>query len=98
MQILWTHNGLQDIKKVKNYIQNEASSQVAVKFVEELIKKTEILKEFPQSGRIVPEFGLPFIRELIEKRYRIVYRVSQGKVEILTIFQGKKLLPKILQE
>jgi len=42
-----------------------------------LIEKTKVLGSFPFSGRVVPEFDNPLIRELILKPYRIVYRVDE---------------------
>lgn len=36
-----------------------------------------MLGQFPFSGRVVPEFGDPTIRELILDPYRIVYRVDE---------------------
>jgi toxin ParE1/3/4 len=41
-----------------------------------LIERTKILGQFPLSGRIVPEFANPHIRELILRPYRIVYQVD----------------------
>src|ERR1700752_303959 len=43
-----------------------------------LIEKTKMLGQFPLSGRVVPEFADPLIRELILKPYRIVYRVDES--------------------
>lgn len=43
-----------------------------------LIERTRFLGRFPLSGRIVPEFDSPSIRELILKPYRIVYRVDEA--------------------
>ncbi len=42
-----------------------------------LIEKTKVLGDHPLTGRIVPEFGDPTIRELILRPYRIVYRVDE---------------------
>jgi len=39
-----------------------------------------------------PEVSDPNIRELIFKKHRIVYRVRKGVVEILTVFEGHRLL------
>ena len=39
--------------------------------------------DFPQSGRIAPERNDPKIREILERPYRIVYRVLPGQVEIV---------------
>ena len=35
------------------------------------------LADFPESGRIVPEFGIPTLREIICPRFRIVHRVDK---------------------
>jgi plasmid stabilization system protein ParE len=40
----------------------------------------------------VPEISNPEIRELLFKKYRIVYRVKKNAVEILTVFEGRRLL------
>jgi toxin ParE1/3/4 len=45
-----------------------------------------------QIGRMVPEIARPEIRELIHRKYRIVYRVKESGVEILTVFEGHRLL------
>ena len=41
----------------------------------ELISETDRLQEFPESGRIVPEYRNDHVREIIFRPYRIVYRV-----------------------
>jgi toxin ParE1/3/4 len=40
----------------------------------------------------VPEISNPDIRELIYRRYRIVYRFKGDVLEILTVFEGHRLL------
>jgi toxin ParE1/3/4 len=41
-------------------------------------------------GRIVPEVEDPNIRELIIYSYRLIYEISQKRIEILTIIHGKQ--------
>ena len=43
------------------------------------------LKAHPESGRIVPEIGRAEVRELIQGAYRIIYRVEDERVLILTV-------------
>jgi len=38
------------------------------------------------------EFGRKDIREIFQGSYRIIYRVSDLRVDILTVFHGSKLL------
>jgi len=59
----------------------------AVRFVAALVDHVEaILHDNPRSGRCVPEIGNAGIRELIYRGYRIVYRLKDGRIEILTVF------------
>ena len=47
---------------------------------------------FPCSGQIVRELGREEIRELLKGNYRIVYRVAEDRVEILTVYHSARLL------
>jgi toxin ParE1/3/4 len=45
-------------------------------------------------GRTVPELPESKLRELVEGNYRIVYRVRRKTVEILTVFESHRQLPR----
>ena len=45
------------------------------------------------SGRAVPEKGRRDIREVLQRHYRIVYRLREARIDILTVFEGHKQLP-----
>ena len=47
------------------------------------------------AGRIVPEFERRDIREVLFRNYRIVYRVKEDQILILTVFEGHRLLKGI---
>ncbi len=69
------------------------SPERAIKFVDEIIEHAEkILPDQIRLGRVVPEISNPNIRELIFKKYRIVYRLNKNNIEILTVFEGHRLL------
>jgi len=54
--------------------------------VAKLIAAAERVAYFPESGRTVPEFADPLVREIISERYRIVYRlVGDDSIHILTV-------------
>lgn len=49
------------------------------------------LAEFPDSGRVIPEFpGLPH-RELIVRPFRFFYRVAGGTVWIVAVWHSAQL-------
>jgi toxin ParE1/3/4 len=93
MMIFWTHEAFEKLIEIEDFIAND-SPERAASFVDEIIKQTEtILPDKPLIGRIMPEIFNPDIRELIFKKYRIIYRVNKNKIEILTVFEGHRLLP-----
>jgi toxin ParE1/3/4 len=92
MKIQWTHEALERLMEVENFISLD-SPERAEKFVDEIIEHIEkTLPGNPRLGRVVPEIAHPNIRELIFKKYRIVYRQNKNNIEILTIFEGHRLL------
>jgi len=50
------------------------------------------LRTFPLSGQVVAELGRKEIREVLQGNYRLIYRVSDQRVDILTVFHGARLL------
>jgi addiction module RelE/StbE family toxin len=91
MQIAWTREALNRLTEIEEYISKD-SQQRAINFVNYLIDQGETLKDHPKIGRVVPEVGNENIRELIVKKYRIIYRVTDERIEILTVFEGHRLL------
>ena len=60
--------------------------------VEEIFERLEALRTHPDLGRVVPEFGPQFLRELIHPPFRIVYRREPGHVRIVRIWRSERLL------
>jgi addiction module RelE/StbE family toxin len=94
MLVKWTDEALDNLWQIQQYI-GRNSPEHAERFVDYLIKEGESIVLNPHIGRIVPEFSVPEIRELIAKNYRIVYRVHEQVIEILSVFEGHKLLSVI---
>lgn len=91
MKIIWTKESLNRLIEIEEYISKD-SPERAVKFIDKLINRGKSLEQFPIKGRIVPEFSNPAIREIFEQNYRIVYRITETRIEILTVFEGHRLI------
>lgn len=85
-----------DLKDIAAFI-GEDSPSAAEKFISRIFQATDRLTDFPESGRIVPEFNDPAIREIILKPFRIVYRINSRKhlVEIIRIWHAARGIPYI---
>jgi toxin ParE1/3/4 len=91
MNVIWTKEAFENLSEIEEFIAND-SQQRAEKFVNYLIERGESNSQNPFIGRMLPEISKPNIRELITKKYRIVYRIKEDKIEILTVFEGHRLL------
>jgi plasmid stabilization system protein ParE len=61
----------------------------------EVDRSTKLLRTHPKLGRAVPEFGNPFLRELIATPYRVIYRIvsEQRLIEVLAVIHSARRLP-----
>ena len=92
MSVTWSREASENLVEIEEFIARD-SLERAVRFVDALIDHAEaILADNPKSGRVVPEIGNPNMRELIYRGYRIVYRLNGDIIEILTVFEGHRLL------
>jgi len=78
VEVIWTKLAIQRVNSNVNYI-DQYNFQAAKKWSELIFERTDQLIEYPESGRIVPEYNHPDLREIIEGNYRIIYRIRKPK-------------------
>ena len=91
VEVRWTPQASDDLEAITKFIAAD-SPYYASLFAMDVVAAVERLAVLPLSGRIVPEVNDPAIREIILGNYRIVYRVRNDVVEILTVWHGARLL------
>jgi len=92
MKIIWTREAINNLIEIEDFI-SQNNPERAVEFIDYLVEQTKYLKSTPNMGRVVPEISNPDIRELIVKNYRIVYRLIDGEIQIVTVFESHRRLP-----
>lgn len=92
MRTRWTLKAANDLCEIARFIafDNPLAASTMVKKIRKSVKR---LARHPKSGRVVPEFGNEFIREVLIGNYRVVYRIERGALSILTVFEGHRLMP-----
>jgi len=83
-KIFWTRQSREDLRGIRDFIARDAP-KTASAYLRRLRQSVQRLCDFPYAGQVVPEFGREDIREVIQGNYRIVYRVSERRVDILTV-------------
>lgn len=92
MKVHWTARAEARLDAICGYV--AADSPTAAKRLErKLLLRSRQIARFPHSGRAVPEYQHPEVRELIEGNYRLIYRVLPSRVDVLTVMHCAQLLP-----
>lgn len=97
-QVAWAITARDDLEAIAEYIADD-NPIAALKFVERLESRAASLKTAPLRGRIVPELrwhGVMSLRELIEKPWRIIYRIEGQEVHVISVLDGRRSLEDLL--
>jgi toxin ParE1/3/4 len=92
MKVYWTQNAIEHLVNIYEYIALN-SPTYAKRMADKITRRSEQIADHPFSGRKVPEYDAEDIRELIEKPYRIIYRIKQDQIDVVAVIHGARLLP-----
>ena len=84
-------SALQDIISIMAYVHTR-SVQNAEKLHQEIKENLASLQQFPERGSLVKEVKKEQLREIRLYHYRIIYRCTSDKVQVLTIHHSARLL------
>jgi plasmid stabilization system protein ParE len=84
-----------DLRDIVRYISFDSPDR-AIAFGQFLVSNTKRLADFPQLGRIVPEFENSLIREIIVRSYRVVHRVDikNERIEVIRFWHAARGNPE----
>lgn len=97
-EVIWTKNAEFDLESIIEYIKTD-SVEIAKALFFEIKKECHDLYYFPQRKRVVPELqqiGILKYREIIHKRWRVIYKIDNLKVYILLVVDSRRNLEDIL--
>jgi toxin ParE1/3/4 len=95
-KIIWSSQAFEDLRDIVTFIAQD-NPKVAESYGYQLMSKVDVLAQFPQIGRVVPEEQDENIREIIFRPYRIVYQVlaEQQVIAIARIWHGARGEPDL---
>ena len=92
ISITFTSSALNDLQAVRTWYADQQAPKAGEKLLREIMSHAERLADFPESGRIVPEFGITNLREIIYSPFRIVYRLDIRKIMIIRVWRSERIL------
>jgi len=84
MKVTWTARARTRLAELHDYIAQDSKPR-ALAMVERILDRAEMLLVAPRSGARLKSFVDDEVRELLERPYRIIYRLSATSIEILTV-------------
>lgn len=89
MRVEWSDWARDDLDSLVRYISRD-SAFYARRFGEKIVLATRRLRDFPESGRTIPEAEDKTLREIIVPGYRVMYRLETDRVLILAVLHGSR--------
>lgn len=84
MRVFWTEAALKQLEATRDFLAH-TSPQYAQRIVERLVNRAERIAAFPRAGRVVPEYEIDEVRQVIESSYRIIYLIKEERIEVLAV-------------
>ena len=88
LTIVFSPCAKQRLEDIADYLYQQ---NLSTSFVIDYLNRFEtwlntVLRQFPESGTSMPEFG-EGIRRIVYNQYSFIYRIKDGAIEILTVYR-----------
>jgi plasmid stabilization system protein ParE len=96
--VFWSDYAQQDLRAIIEYIRLD-NPDTARRIFDDIRHICDELNYLPHRKRIVPELqelGIASYREILHKRWRIVFRIHAKRVDILLVVDSRQDLESIL--
>jgi plasmid stabilization system protein ParE len=94
LEVAWSPEAVEDLESIGAYIERD-SPIYARAVVGRIVEIGQGLAQFPNLGRVVPEFDDPALRERFVYSYRVIYKVEPHRVLIVAVIHGRRLIEPI---
>lgn len=95
MRVFWTPDAKAWLREIETYIA-EDSPKAARDTAVRLIRRSLELERPPLVGKQLARYAPADVRELLERPYRLIYRVLADRIEIITVLHYRQLMPSDL--
>jgi toxin ParE1/3/4 len=93
IKIIWTPRAEKNLEQIHDYIAKDSPRRAGA-FAKRIKEAVRRLQDFPEFGAVVEQLEEPDLRQFFVKSYRVIYRLSESTIEVLTVRHGAMLLNK----
>ena len=96
MDVIWTQEALERLEDIQYHLAvQEKAPQAAQETLERILVRETQIHDMPLSGRVVPDYNIANLRELMEGSYRIIYLIQTDRILIVSVMHQSRLLTKV---
>ncbi|WP_100636109.1 type II toxin-antitoxin system RelE/ParE family toxin [Marinomonas sp. ef1] len=92
MELRIAQSALEDLQAIQKYYREEGVPHIGEDFIATILKRCGMLQIHPDAGRIVPEFNMDHIRELIHAPFRVVYLRQAKEIVLIRVWRSERQL------
>ncbi|MCY3623697.1 MAG: type II toxin-antitoxin system RelE/ParE family toxin [Gammaproteobacteria bacterium] len=92
VSVRFAESAVTDLEAIKEWYADQGVPDVGDRILGGVFERVERLQEHPDMGRVVPDFGESFLRELIYPPFRIVYHRGSKLVHVIRVWRSERLL------
>jgi len=97
-QVFWATAAENDLKEIIGFMSVESPDN-AFKILKKIKEKASSPYTLPERGRLVPELqdqGISQYRELVIPPWRLIYRIAEHEVYVLSVIDSRRNVEDIL--
>ena len=88
-RVTFAASAVADLEGIRVWYAKLQVPDVGERLLREGVSQAERLANFPESCRIVPEFGVAKLREIIHPPFRIVYRLDDERARVVRVWRSE---------
>ena len=92
MDLRIAQSAIADLRAIQAHYREQGAPHIGDDFVTAILARCEMLQGHPDAGRMVPEFGLDYIREWIQPPFRVVYLRQSDKIVLIRVWRSERRL------
>lgn len=92
MELRIAQSALEDLRAIQEYYREQGVPYIGDEYVAAILEHCDMLQLHPDAGRIVPEFNVDHIRELIHTPFRAVYFRQATEVVLMRVWRSERPL------
>ena len=94
--VQWTDQALEQLREITDFL-SQHSAKKATEVGEKVMASTRHLVHSPLMGRVVPEFQLDYLRELVVQGYRVLYVVREETCSVVAVIHSGRNLEDLVR-